>query len=133
MAVKTAMIRTDSETVDRLRWLAGDMPVSKYLREVVSKPGGKAPIDPLEALRASILKRLDGIDALLQRLDGIETALKRLDTNLQAVSQGLFNEQNNNDILFDLLEKSNPGLKEKRMEIDASYREREMMRDEFEA
>lgn len=69
-------IRTDKDTLARLRSIAGDMPVTTYLREVVSKPGGVIPDTPLDALRKSILSRFDKID---KRLESIESDINEFD------------------------------------------------------
>lgn len=104
-------IRTDKETLARLRTLAGDMPVSTYLREVVSKPGGEVPIDPIETLRISILKSIEGI----------KTELEAINRRIKLGFVGLNNEQNLNDAVYRYLATKDPNIEAILREYDASY------------
>lgn len=91
--MKVAQIKSDKETLERLRAIAGSMPVSTYLREVVSKPGGKEPVSPLDVLRNVMIKRFDQLEAKLKDLDkylsNAETNVSQLTDMMSDVMQAL--------------------------------------------
>lgn len=82
--MKVAMIKSDKETLERLRAIAGGTPISTYLREIVSKPGGKEPESPLDVLRNVMLKRFDQLDAKLKTQDKY---LSNAETNIALLSE----------------------------------------------
>lgn len=61
MAIKEGThIRTDKDTLEKLRAIAGDKPVAQLLRDIAAgQVTASAPVDALEVLRASIIKQFE--------------------------------------------------------------------------
>jgi hypothetical protein len=62
------LIRTDRTTRAKLKERAGDKPLTAYLREIADGVV-TVPISDLEALRKSLLNRMDALDKKIDRLD----------------------------------------------------------------
>lgn len=101
-------IRTDKDTLKKLKELAGDKSLGAYLRDlangVVQEP---VPVDALDKFRESMLKRLDKMDKTLERLEKTVSMLYDQGQDLQATSTAKRLEL---DALIDKLSETDPEI-----------------------
>lgn len=92
------MIRSDAETIEKLKRLAGERPLGALLRDIADgKTDIEVPVyhDPLEELRMSLIKQITELKTY------IKEELEHHDSMIMSAIQGMVNEQDNNDLLFE--------------------------------
>lgn len=123
MAVKEqTAIRTDKETLAKLKLLAGDKSLGAFLRDIADNNVVITPVEvevsEVDTLRKSLLKQIESIKITQEAIIDLMTSLN---TRIEGTFTGLMYEQENNDKLFDYFSDKDSDFRDYRKQIDASY------------
>lgn len=120
--MEQAVIKSDKETIKKLKLLAGDKSLSGFLRDLANNnvviTTVAADESEIEALRKSVLKQIEAIKITQESINDL---MKSLNFRIEMAFQGIKNEQDFNDVKDNFLAEVIPGYREVLMQNDASH------------
>lgn len=120
--MEQAVIKSDKETIGKLKILAAGKSLSGFLRDIANNNVVVTPVavevSEVDTLRKSLLKQIESIKITQEAITDL---IMSLNTRIEGTFTGLMYEQENNDKLFDYFSDKDSNFRDYRKQIDASY------------